>query len=71
MALNARKGTANANTMNNLADSYEIKFDKLESVARFVNTPSVAKGGVRTFVDKDGNERTIAKVRPHPYPVRR
>jgi hypothetical protein len=62
-AFNTRKGTATKDEMRNLADASQIQFDKLESVARFVNTPSVSKGSVRTFVDKDGNETTIAKVR--------
>lgn len=59
MALNARKG---ASIPNGVMDGHEINREKLESVARFVNTPSVARGGMKTFVDKDGNESVIAKV---------
>ncbi|KXN87750.1 hypothetical protein AN958_08226 [Leucoagaricus sp. SymC.cos] len=62
-ALNARKGAANSEAMRTKARDLEVDSAKLESVARFINTPSVAKEGVRMFVDKDGNERTIAKVR--------
>lgn len=71
MALNARKGAKSPEAMGRIADEYELNFNKLQSVARFVNTPSVAKEGVRTFVDKDGNEQTIAKVRLPFYHFRR
>lgn len=63
-AFNTRKGAATKDEMRKSAEADRIQFDKLESVARFVNTPSVSKGSVRTFVDKDGNETTIAKVCP-------
>ncbi|XP_006458421.1 hypothetical protein AGABI2DRAFT_64139 [Agaricus bisporus var. bisporus H97] len=62
-ALNTRKGIKTIDEMKKLSSASKISFERLESVARFVNTPSVSKGGVRTFVDKDGNESTIAKVR--------
>ncbi len=62
MALNARKGANPPTTINGFTDNHEINFERLESVARYVNTPSVAKEGVPPFVDDDGNESVIAKV---------
>ncbi|KAF7777468.1 hypothetical protein Agabi119p4_3540 [Agaricus bisporus var. burnettii] len=61
-ALNTRKGIKTIDEMKKLSGASKIPFERLESVARFVNTPSVSKGSVRTFVDKDGNESTIAKA---------
>jgi hypothetical protein len=59
-----RKVVADASSTKRETGPKEIDFDKLESIARFINTPSVAKGNIRTFVDRDGNKRTMAKVRP-------
>lgn len=57
-----RKRAADADAVKSNIRELGIEFGRVESLARFVNTPSVAKGGVRKFLDKDGNEKTIAKV---------
>ncbi|KAJ3564476.1 hypothetical protein NP233_g8269 [Leucocoprinus birnbaumii] len=60
--LNARKGAADPEAVKNVTREMGIDFGKVERIARFVNTPSVSKEGVRTTVDNMGNEQTIAKA---------
>jgi len=62
-ALNARKSAADVGAVKNVTQELGIDFGKVESLAKFVNTPSVSKGNVKTRVDKGGNEQVIAKVR--------
>ncbi len=42
--------------MENLARNYKIDVQKLESISKFVNSPSVDSGSVVKTVDEDGNE---------------
>ncbi|KAF9451211.1 hypothetical protein P691DRAFT_808396 [Macrolepiota fuliginosa MF-IS2] len=60
--LDARKGIENLDMAGRISKDHEIDVNKLESVARFITTPSIMKGAARKFVDKDGNDRTIAKA---------
>lgn len=60
--LEERKSVATREELEKLASRYEIDVDKLESVARFVNSPSVDEGSVRREVDRDGVEQVKMKV---------
>ncbi|KAF5357869.1 hypothetical protein D9756_001825 [Leucocoprinus leucothites] len=60
--LNARKSATDRGAVESVTRDLGIDLAKVESIVRFVNTPSVSKGGVKTVVDKDGNEQTIAKA---------
>ncbi|KAK0199208.1 hypothetical protein DFS33DRAFT_378380 [Desarmillaria ectypa] len=40
----------------NLARNYKIDVQKLESISKFVNSPSVDSSSVVKTVDEDGNE---------------
>ncbi|TFY61714.1 hypothetical protein EVJ58_g4339 [Rhodofomes roseus] len=61
--LEERKSASTREELEKLASRYEIDVDKLESVARFVNSPSVDEGSVRKEVDRDGVEQVKMKVR--------
>lgn len=60
--LEERKSVATREELEKLASRYEIDVDKLESVARFVSSPSVDEGAVRRKVDGDGVEQVKMKV---------
>lgn len=60
--LEERKSVTTRDELEKLALRYEIDVDKLESVARFVNSPSVDEGSVRREVDRDGVEQVKMKV---------
>ncbi|KZT72278.1 hypothetical protein DAEQUDRAFT_664501 [Daedalea quercina L-15889] len=62
--LEERKLVTTREELEKLASRYEIDVDKLESVARFVNSPSVDEGSVRKEVDKDGVEQVKMMVGP-------
>ena len=61
--LEERKSVTTQEELEKLASRYEIDVDKLESVARFVNSPSVDEASVRKEVDRDGVEQVKMKVR--------
>ena len=60
--LEERKLVATREELEKLANRYEIDVDKLESVARFVNSHSADEGSVRREVDKEGVEQVKMKV---------
>lgn len=60
--LDERKHVATRKELMSLAERYGIDVEKLESVARFVNTPTVEDGSVRTVTDSDGNEKVTMLV---------
>lgn len=60
--LEERKLVRTREELEKLASRYEIDVGKLESVARFVNSPSVDEGSVRKEVDRDGVEQVKMKV---------
>ncbi|EPT00335.1 hypothetical protein FOMPIDRAFT_1060342 [Fomitopsis schrenkii] len=60
--LEERKSVATREELEKLASRYEIDVDKLESVARFVSSPSVDEGAVRRKVDGDGVEQVKMKA---------
>ncbi|KAH9919385.1 uncharacterized protein B0H18DRAFT_1122504 [Fomitopsis serialis] len=71
--LEERKSVTTREELEKLAVRYEIDVDRLENVARFVNSPSVDEGSVRREVDKDGVEQTKMKaswVEPQLRPSR-
>ncbi|KAI0943838.1 hypothetical protein AcV7_001819 [Taiwanofungus camphoratus] len=55
--LEERKSISSMEELNKLAKRYDIDITKLQSVARFVNSPSVAEGTVKRTVGDDGAER--------------
>ena len=61
-ALNARKEAADVGVFKSTTQALGIDFGKVESLARFVNTPSVSTGNVKRRVDESGHEQVIAKV---------
>jgi hypothetical protein len=46
-----------------LAKRFDVDVEKLDAVAKFVNTPSVQQNSVVRAADKDGEEKQIMKVR--------
>ncbi len=54
--LNQRKSCTTRLDVENLARNYKIDVQKLESISKFVNSPSVDAGSVVKTVDEDGNE---------------
>jgi len=62
-ALNARKEAAHVGVVKSVTQELGIDFEKVESLARFVNTPSVSTGNVRRRVNESGHEQVTAKVR--------
>lgn len=60
--LDERKHVATRKELMSLAERYGIDVEKLESVARFVNTPTVEDGSVMTVSDSDGNEKVTMLV---------
>jgi len=61
-ALNARKEAADVGVFKSTTQALGIDFGKVESLARFVNTPSVSTGNVKRRVGESGHEQVIAKV---------
>jgi len=61
--LNARKEAADVGAVKSAIQELGIDFGKVESLARFVNTPSVSAENVKKRVDESGHEQVIAKVR--------
>lgn len=60
--LDERKHVTTRKELESLAERYGIDVEKLESVARFVNTPTVEDGSVRRVTDEDGNEKVTMLV---------
>lgn len=60
--LEERKSVSSMEELNKLAKRYDIDITKLQSVARFVNSPSVAEGTVKRTVGDDGAERITWNV---------
>ncbi|KAG8747652.1 hypothetical protein FRC10_000195 [Ceratobasidium sp. 414] len=56
--LDARKSASSSKEVSEIARSRGIDAKTLEHLVRFINTPSVAPGGVVRTVGKDGEERT-------------
>ncbi|KAK0210571.1 hypothetical protein DFS33DRAFT_302884 [Desarmillaria ectypa] len=54
--LNQRKSCTTRLDIENLARNYKIDVQKLESISKFVNSPSVDSSSVVKTVDEDGNE---------------
>ncbi|TFY78019.1 hypothetical protein EWM64_g5994 [Hericium alpestre] len=63
--LEQRKYLATRDELAKLADQHGIDPDKLENVARFVNTPTVEEGSVIRSVDENGEEKlTMRRALP-------
>ncbi|KAH7340793.1 hypothetical protein B0J17DRAFT_627110 [Rhizoctonia solani] len=56
--LDARKSAKSTKEIGEIAKSYGMDVQTLQSVARFVNTPSVDPKNVTRVVGKDGEEKT-------------
>ncbi|CAE6516720.1 unnamed protein product [Rhizoctonia solani] len=56
--LDARKSAKSTKEIGEIAKSYGMDVQTLQSVARFVNTPSVDPKDVTRIVGKDGEEKT-------------
>ncbi|KAK0483442.1 hypothetical protein IW261DRAFT_1561267 [Armillaria novae-zelandiae] len=54
--LNHRKSCTTRLDVDNLARNYKIDVQKLESISKFVNSPSIDSGSIVKTVDEDGNE---------------
>ena len=61
--LEDRKQARNAADLERLARRYEVDVEKLESIARYVNTPAVDPSSVKRVLKEDGSEVTTMKVR--------
>lgn len=60
--LDARKSWVSRTDIEAFENHYGIDVDKLESLARFVNTPSIDEGSRRKTVDENGVEVITSKV---------
>jgi hypothetical protein len=60
--LTARKSAKSSQDVKNLADKYQIDVEKLESLARFLNSPSVGANSSTKTVDKNGEETVVFTV---------
>ncbi|KAF5365615.1 hypothetical protein D9758_003188 [Tetrapyrgos nigripes] len=58
--LDKRKSTASKHDIEDLAQKYGLKVDKLDSVARYVTTPSIQGDSIVRTVGEDGEERISA-----------
>ncbi|CAE6461654.1 unnamed protein product [Rhizoctonia solani] len=56
--LDARKSARSTKEIGEIAKSYGMDVQTLQSVARFINTPSVDPKNVTRIVGKDGEEKT-------------
>lgn len=61
--LDARKNTSSRTEVERIANQYGVDVAKLESLARFVNTPSIDEGSRQKTVDENGAEVITSKVR--------
>lgn len=61
--LNRRREVKSLDELKELADRYSIDFDKMENLARFVNSPSIDQDSIKRSVDEDGVEKVKMKVR--------
>jgi crotonobetainyl-CoA:carnitine CoA-transferase CaiB-like acyl-CoA transferase len=61
--LDERKAIRSRRDMEFLAKRFDVDVEKLDAVAKFVNTPSVQQNSVVRAADKDGEEKQIMKVR--------
>ncbi|THU99334.1 hypothetical protein K435DRAFT_499211 [Dendrothele bispora CBS 962.96] len=55
--LDKRKSTASKRDIQDLASKYGLKVEKLESVARYVSSPSIQSGSIVKTVGQDGEEK--------------
>lgn len=60
--LEERKRARNQRDIEDLAKRYEIDVSKLESLARYVNTPTVDPTSVKKVVKEDGSEYSTTKA---------
>ena len=60
--LEERKAVKNAQELEYLAKQYEVDVSKLESLARYVTTPTVDPNSVKRILKDDGSEVTTMKV---------
>ena len=60
--LDKRKSVRTREDLERLAKEYAIDVGKLESLVRFVSSPSVERGTEVRIVDKDGNESVTMQV---------
>lgn len=61
--LDDRKAATTRTDLENLAKRYGFDVAKLESVARYVNTPTPDPSSTRRLLTTDGEERVTMKVR--------
>lgn len=61
--LDERKAVTSPQELDRLAAKYNMDPSVLESLARFVNSPSADETTVRKVVDEDGAERFLTTVR--------
>lgn len=60
--LEERKAVKNTQELENLAKQYEVNVSKLESLARYVTTPTVDPNSVKRILKDDGSEITMMKA---------
>ncbi|CAL1704234.1 unnamed protein product [Somion occarium] len=60
--LNRRREVKSLDELKELADRYSIDFDKMENLARFVNSPSIDQDSIKRSVDEDGVEKVKMKA---------
>ena len=61
--LDARKSSPSRTDIETIENHYGVDVAKLESLARFVNTPSIDEGSRRKLVDENGVEVITSQVR--------
>ena len=60
--LDARKSVSSCEDLEDLANKYDIELSTLESLGRFINSPSVAKGTSIKTIGEDGEEHVSMTV---------
>lgn len=65
--LDARKTASSRAELERIANEYGVDIAKLESLARFVNTPSIDEGSRKKTVDDEGAELVTSEVRTLQY----
>lgn len=60
--LQERKSLTSRDELHKLAQRYDVDPDKLESIARFVNSPSIDEGSIKRTIGEDGAETVTMKA---------
>lgn len=60
--LQERKSLTSRDELHKLAQRYDVDPDKLESITRFVNSPSIDEGSIKRTIGEDGAETVTMKA---------